>query len=613
MRVIYYKHKFGWIRSGELLIRMLVVNECVNFIGFFLPVMEKCDCLIVNGEGDILEQGNGIKSWFPQNVTNLYSLNVKLKLFVDIYSEVNRMITKNDDVLHQPLEVSNDIELSEKFYIYREMLQGRVMTLGMPLDPIFSKHVSSSQFSNTAKSVFAEQFHNFMDRKLENSSVLNSDQVKVSIYRGSSRRNIWKAKCNIADQNIDNRGFKLSDLLEYYFSVQVSEINMSSMDSPVKIITLKKLDSFYFEKEVDQDNFITKNYGNYLDCMKDFQNKSHNKIKNIQENTIFSQANFQYLKALDDSPIQVSKSVLPKSMAQMALLNNKRSSIYSKKETFSSLRLSNIQYILSNRTMMGTNTMGTRDSIYSIASAIDMNEGNICQIQLDQFSAYRQSFDGIRKKSEAESHFLKESPFFVKQDGLAFDIQRTTSQIGNEEPPIDSFNGPASFLNGGKKKSRQNKAAYYTSLKLFRVKSHKKNTPLLSTFLLLLMATIILLLSSSLYISNNKQYKSHILDLYNTYKSTSLVNLNSLSFLWCSEWLRLYYEGKLNAQQITHYNLTAALPQVPLLMRKYMLAVYFANEAMNNYTGQVMGEINGKIFWEQAFDYLGRNKCWRGI
>jgi hypothetical protein len=466
MRVIYFKHKFGYIKSGELLIRMLVVNECVNFIGFFLPVMEKCDSLIVNGDGDILEQGNGVKNWFPQNVTNLYSLNVKLKLFVDIYSEVNRMVNKNEDVLHQPLEVSNDIELSEKFYIYREMLQGRVMTLGMPLDPIFSKHVSSGQFSNAAKSVFAEQFHNFMDRKLENCSVLNSDQVKVSIYRGSSRQNIFKAKCNIADQNIDNRGFKLSDLLEYYFSVQISEINMSSLDSPVKIITLKKLDSFYFEKEVDQDDFITKNYGTYLDCMKDFQNKSHNKPKNIEENTIFSQANFQFLKALDDAPIQVSKSVLPKSMAQMALLNKRRSSDNPKSKTASRPRFSSIQYIMSNRSMTKSGGMGALESTYSTAYAIDRNEGNICQKQLDQFSAYRQSFDGIRKKWEPESHFLKESPFFVKSHGAGFDIQRTTSQIGTaepERPAIDSANGPPSFPNGSSKKKRQNKEMYYTS------------------------------------------------------------------------------------------------------------------------------------------------------
>jgi hypothetical protein len=66
-----------------------------------------------------------------------------------------------------------------------------------------------------------------------------------------------------------------------------------------------------------------------------------------------------------------------------------------------------------------------------------------------------------------------------------------------------------------------------------------------------------------------------------------MVNLNSLSFLWCSEWLRLYYEGKLSPSQVAHFDLASSLPQIPPLMRKYMLNVYYANEAMNNYTGQV--------------------------
>jgi hypothetical protein len=241
---------------------------------------------------------------------------------------------------------------------------------------------------------------------------------------------------------------------------------MSSMDSPVKIITLKKLDSFYFEKEVDQDDFITKNYGTYLDCMKDFQNKSHNKPKNIEENTIFSQANFQFLKTLDDAPIQVSKSVLPKSMAQMALMNKMSSSDNPKIKTASRPSISSIQYIMSNRSMTRSGGMGALESTYSTAFAIDRNEGNIYQKQLDQFSAYRQSFDGIRKKWDAESHFLKESPFFVKSHGGRFDIHRTTSQIGCAEPDrllIDSANGPPSFPIGPSKKKRQNKEMYYTS------------------------------------------------------------------------------------------------------------------------------------------------------
>ena len=66
-----------------------------------------------------------------------------------------------------------------------------------------------------------------------------------------------------------------------------------------------------------------------------------------------------------------------------------------------------------------------------------------------------------------------------------------------------------------------------------------------------------------------------------------MINVNTLNFLWSFEWLRLYHENMLTQSQITAFNLQDSLADVPNIMQKNIYNVYYSNQAMTNYSGQI--------------------------
>lgn len=208
------------------------------------------------------------------------------------------MILKNDEILSKCLKVGTDIQLSEKLYIYKQISEGTVVTLGNPLEPIDMIQNGDSNFNNTSKGIFSEQFHNFMGNIIEASMHVSKDASGKLLTRNSTEKQNKNVKYHL--NNYEDKKFKLSDFQEFLYYFQYKEMYIKAVDKTCKIITLKKLDNLNFEKEINYNDIITKNFSKRLASLKEFQAKGNQNSNFNNEKQIFSNENYYYLKNLND-------------------------------------------------------------------------------------------------------------------------------------------------------------------------------------------------------------------------------------------------------------------------------------------------------------------------
>ena len=557
-RKIYFRNKDHDLQETYMMIKILLLEKNIRFIGFFIPKRDVSKCLIIDNIGNILEKSDTVKHWQPKNVKNQFHMNNEQAHLFEVYSEVSHLIQTNDPILDQPLDAINKIGMSEKLYAYKELTEGKVIKLKMAV----TSDEERQEESSIKKKVMD---HNNGD--INENKILVSKK-KVSPHIGQRRASNRKSNRSYEDSikskspkgGQDRRGtfdrsmtkntsrLALLTLLSASktqntisldsdeYLIKCLDIYIRRLNITVMIVTLQKLDRGNFEKDIEKNEFIDKYYGKYLEAFNNLRGKFKD---NLQK------------KIYDRKKIKTTKSIRKPNQNGAKGVTNEQ------KRKFTSL----IKFV-------------QKDADIELASNNNnkMSKHSSEIIDVENFYDEEISSENFSEESSNESNFSEEN------ENSAYDgnkgNQKKTSKV---------------FVAKNKTKNVSN-----MSSKLFVniAKLNRKGFVIVIT--LVIIANFVMVITSSLACDVIYKQQEHFqVHLKHLFKYGTKTQSSLIKFLWLTEILRIYYEGILTTSVINDWSLLPVLQDMTNRMEVQTNEAFHSYSQVYNLTGLLYDSVQG--------------------